>query len=302
MVHERAGAGALRIVRAVVFALWAGIVADTQLGLWASLPRWMFDPPGILRLIPEALWTAWLDPVILEVFRWILVVLLVWAAAAPRPSRAGLIPVALALVLFHGFVLGWGGYLNHSRIGPMYVAVFLAFVPHQAAADEPRVAGASLFLAALLISVAYLLIGVHRFLVGGIQIFLNDALPAYMLLRTFEPGSYSFEVSYWLLQHGWVIPILKLGFFVTTVAEVLSPLVLFHRRLRLAWLAVIVPFHVVTLFTMNIFFWENLVLIALLFSELPSRLERWWNVRGSGIVRFHADRTTLSRSSAPPVV
>jgi hypothetical protein len=36
------------------------------------------------------------------------------------------------------------------------------------------------------------------------------------------------------------------------------------------WLAVIVPFHFMTLLAMNIFFWENLVLIMLVFTSLTA--------------------------------
>jgi len=44
---------------------------------------------------------------------------------------------------------------------------------------------------------------------------------------------------------------------------------LFSRRFRFFWLLVMIPFHFLTLFTMNIFFLENLLLIALLLTGLP---------------------------------
>ncbi len=278
-LHADAGPGALRFVRTIVFGLWAVIVADTSLHAWADLPAWMFNPPGILRPISPEVWSALIDPTVLIVFRVALLLGLIWATVSRRPSRFLLIPVALGIVLFHGFILGWGGFLNHARMGPMYVALLLAAMDHRTPEDRPERIGAGLFLTALVLSIPYFLIGFHRFLVGGLEVFTGDALPLYMLLRTLEPGSYTFQTSYWLLQYTWILPFLKAGFFLTTVAEVLSPVALFHRRLRLAWLAVIVPFHVATLFTMNIFFWENLILIALLFTNLPTRAESWWKAR-----------------------
>jgi len=297
-LHADAGPGALRLVRAVVFGMWAIIVADTPLHLLVEFPSWMFAPPGVLALLSDATWAAILDPTILTALRAALFAACLWAAFSPRPHRLPMLAVAVGLVFFHGFILAWGGFLNHARMGPLYVALLLALVDHRAVRDRPELAGAALLLMGLLVSLAYFLIGIHRFMVGGIEIFLNDALSNYMLLRTFEPGSYNFQLSYWLLQFNWLMPLLKAGFFVTTVAEVLSPLVLFHRRLRWGWLAVIVPFHFVTLFTMNIFFWENLVLIALLLTGLPSQVEQWWNARRSGIVRIPADP---SAPSAHPV-
>lgn len=51
--------------------------------------------------------------------------------------------------------------------------------------------------------------------------------------------------------------------------EVLAPLCVFSTAFRWAWLAVMIPFHVSTLVTMNIFFDQNLVLMALLLTPLP---------------------------------
>ena len=46
-----------------------------------------------------------------------------------------------------------------------------------------------------------------------------------------------------------------------------------------AWIAVMVPFHGLTLLTMNIFFWPNIVIIALFMTDsdrfLAPRLARW---------------------------
>jgi hypothetical protein len=52
---------------------------------------------------------------------------------------------------------------------------------------------------------------------------------------------------------------------VTTLFKLSSAGALFSRVFRLAWLVVIVSFHFVTLFAMNIFFWENLLLVLVIF-------------------------------------
>jgi len=63
----------------------------------------------------------------------------------------------------------------------------------------------------------------------------------------------------------WLAAMLKGGYFVTTLFELASVGVLFSRTFGMLWLAVIGSFHFITLFSMNIFFWENLVLIGVLF-------------------------------------
>jgi hypothetical protein len=271
MVHEGAGVATFRLVRSAVFGLWFVLVATIPLHHLAVLPDFLFDAPGILGLIPDPFWPWFTDPMVLTTFRLGLAVLLLAVVAQRRPHRLLVVAAALGVLFFHGFILGFGGFLNHGRFGILYIAILFALAPDPE--SNPDAPAATLQLGAFLLSVPYALIGLHRFFVGGVEIFTGDALPIYMVLRTFEPGSFSFEISYALVTIPWVVVIMKIGFFVTTVAEALSPLAVFHRRFRHVWLAIIVPFHFVTLFTMNIFFWENLILIALLFTDIPRRIE-----------------------------
>ena len=70
----------------------------------------------------------------------------------------------------------------------------------------------------------------------------------------------------------------KLGFAVTTFFELLSPLCLLSRHFRYVWVAVIVSFHVGTRLLMNIFFWHNLLLMAVLLIDLDYWVARVWVV------------------------
>jgi hypothetical protein len=79
-----------------------------------------------------------------------------------------------------------------------------------------------------------------------------------------------------------------LGMTVMTVFEIGSPFALFSRWFRNVWLAVLVPFHFSTLFTMDIFFWENVILSIVLWPSFPYLL----------VVR--ANRFTAGRSSPSP--
>ncbi len=90
-------------------------------------------------------------------------------------------------------------------------------------------------------------------------------------MRSLDYGSVANGFSYglWILENPWIEGLFKAGFFLTTLAEVFSPLCLFSRRFRIFWLLLMIPFHFLTLFTMNIFFWENLLLLVVLFTGLP---------------------------------
>lgn len=295
MLHSEAGAGALGAVRVVVFALWFLVVLGSlPLTLAAGLPRELFDAPGVLALLPESFWEVFLREEMLAAFTVLLLAALLAAALGAGPF-AIVGPLAfVGVLLFDGMQKGFSGYFNHAQFGLLYATFFVAISP---AADALRVgrSGAAeasrpvrppgmyrfpLVASALALSLTYFLVGSFRVAIGGWDIFTGDALPGQMLLRTMEHTGTDFRLSFFLLAHPPLVFALKAGFLVTTVFEVLSPVALLRRGFRWAWIAVIVPFHVMTLFTMNILFWENLVLIAVLFTDLPSRVEGWVGERG----------------------
>lgn len=274
MLHEQAGRSALRVFRALVFGLWFVTVLRAPIDLLAELPRSMFEPHGILGIPPTAVWDAFITAPALVAFRFGLAGLLLAVALARRPPAPLLLLASVGVLLFHGFAAGYGTYVDHTRFVLLYLTLLLSLASIGMRADEASRARATLRLSSLILASVYALIGWQRIFVGGWEIFSNDALPTYMLLRTFEPGVFDFQLSYRLLGIPALIPVLRAAFLVTTAAEALSPLAVFHTRFRAVWLAVIVPFHFVTLLTMNIFFWQNLILILFLFTELPARIER----------------------------
>jgi hypothetical protein len=291
MLHSEAGAGALGVLRVVVFALWFLVVLGSlPLTLAAGLPRELFDAPGVLSLLPDSFWEVFLREEMLAAFTVLLLAALLAAALGAGPF-AIVGPLAfLGVLLFDGMQKGFSGYFNHAQFGLLYATFFVALSP---AADAlrvgrerirpPRPPGVYRFplvASALALSLTYFLVGSFRVAIGGWDIFTGDALPGQMLLRTMEHTGTDFRLSFFLLAHPPLVFALKAGFLVTTVFEVLSPVALLRRGFRWAWIAVIVPFHVMTLFTMNIFFWENLVLIAVLFTDLPARVEGWVGERG----------------------
>jgi hypothetical protein len=288
MVHEKAGPEALGVLRIAVFGIWAVQVGRTPLGRAADLPMELFDAPGLLALLPTGFWDRLFQPTPLLVLEVGLLLVFLLAALGARPfSLIGMAAIA-GMLLFDGIAKGWGSYVNHAQMGVLYAGVLIALSPAADALSpfrrrERAAPGAYRFplvATAVVLAVTYALIGAQRLEVGGMEIFRGDALPTYLAIRTFEYSAYQFQLSTLLLGSGLAMLVLKAAFAVTTGFEILSPLALASRWFRIPWLLVIVPFHLATLVTMNIFFWENLILLVLVFTDLPTRLGEAWRQRG----------------------
>lgn len=282
MVHEKAGPEALGVFRFFVFGAWAVQTLGTPVARAADLPFELFDAPGVLSLLPPPFWEQLFQPAPLIGMQTGLVLVFTAAALGVRPFPLVGGAAIIGMLALDGIAKGWGAYVNHAQMAILYAGVLVAVSP---AADgfspRPRPSpsqpkqGAYRFPlvgTALILSVTYALIGGHRLAVGGWEIFAGDALPTYVAVRTFEYSAYAFQLSFRLLESPGAILALKAGFVVATIFEILSPFALVYRRFRHAWLLVIIPFHFATLVTMNIFFWENLILLLLVFTELPTRL------------------------------
>jgi uncharacterized membrane protein YphA (DoxX/SURF4 family) len=61
---------------------------------------------------------------------------------------------------------------------------------------------------------------------------------------------------------------------VTTIFELLAPLCLVWPRFRRVWVVVIVAFHIVNWWLLNLFFWQNAVLVLLLVCDTERVVSR----------------------------
>ena len=199
-------------------------------------------------------------------------------AAGVRPWYPLAALTLLLIFLFDAIVRGYYGYVNHAQLSLIAATIVIILFP---AADGWSIAGERIksvtensyrlpvVVSALLLCLPYSFIGVHRIFYGGLEIFTGDALLRYMSVQSLNYSEYGFELGLIILQSEIIAILFKAGFFVITVFEILTPLALIYRRFRLIWLAMIIPFHFLTLVTMNIFFWENLILILALLTGLP---------------------------------
>ena len=268
------------VLRVTCFAIWLGSLVEAPLPRLAELPADIHQAIGVLTLVPAPMMHALLRPT----GSWILQALLVLGVCAVmlgvRPHRLIALPTAVLLMVADGIGKGYGGSLSHAQFAPLYLAVLLALLPssdvlsvcgRSATRRSPRFWAFAAFALALVISIPYSLVGARR-IATGIDVFYGDHMTVWLATRSLSPATYDFRAGLMALDYPWLALAFKAGFVIVTAAEVLTPLALLNDRFRLAWLAVIIPFQVVTLFTMNIFFWQNVILILVLFTAFAYRI------------------------------
>jgi len=284
MLHQKGSARALGLGRITVYGIWLVSVATAPVTLYGELPEELFRPVvGIFRLFPPELLHALLDAGFASVLKTALMVLCGLLVLGVRPFTPLALTTGVLLLVYDSLDKSFAGYVNHAQIGILQAALVLTLFP---AADGLSVMGppkrpaaptryaAPMLIVALLLSLPYSFIGTHRIIHNGLDIFTGDAIITQLAVRSLEYSPTGFDYGTLSLTFPLLGTFFRFGYLVTTLFEVLSPLALLYRRFRWAWLAVIVPFHLLTLFTMNIFFWENMLLILVFFTGLG-----YWRLR-----------------------
>jgi hypothetical protein len=287
-LHQQGSATSLGIARSIVYCLWMFILLARPVAEIDSIHASWFAPFGPIGLLPSAFLEGLLQPSILVALRAATLILCGLLAVGARPFRLFAIPAAVLIFLEETVHKGFNGFLNHSTLALLYAAFLLPlfrcsdgfsiFSKHRPRLPDDTYA-ASMHATALCLALPYAMLGIRRLFHGGMEIFTGDAILIYLATKSLEPAATAFRYGTLPLGSPNIAVLMKIGFFIVTLAEILTPLILYSRNLRWIWLAVMVPFHISTLFTMNIFFWQNLVIALVFFTEfthilsrLPSRL------------------------------
>jgi hypothetical protein len=282
VLHDRASARSLGILRAAVFTIWLGDLLREPITDLARLPVDLFDPLGVLKLVPAEVWPVVFSVPFLVTFKWAMVALALPLALGIGPYRLLAVAAALAFTLWQGLSRGMLGVV-HREMAILYVTWVLALAP---AADAfrlgplrpPRAAAwyrAPLMAATLAYLLTYAAVGVRRLTAAGPEIFTDGTILRYLVMRSGEPGWWRDGAGLAVLSQPWLAWLVQLAFPVVTLFEVLAPLTLIDRRFRLAWIVVIVPFHLLSWGMMQIFFLQNILL-------LPFLLHEWAGERAEG--------------------
>jgi hypothetical protein len=277
MLHNNAGSETLALLRITVFGCWLTIILFFPLTAYAQLPIEIIEFWGIYHLaglIPKELLELSLSTPFLICLKILLIISCFLCMVGVRPFKSWALFACLLIILFDFIVRGYNGFINHAQTAIFFSAIIIAFYP---ASDSLSIFGNRksnkstedysfpVIVCGLLLCIAYSFIGIKRIYTGGFDIFTNQALEIYIIQSSLEYSKYGYEFGLLLLNNNAMINILKIGFLLVTLVEILSPFIFFNKNLRYVWLSVIIPFHFITLITMNIFFWENILLILTLF-------------------------------------
>jgi len=282
MLHERVSPRTLGLARMWVFGLWIHRLLTEPFPEVAAMPLAVFQPIGVLRLLPASLWPAVLTTPALEALRAILLAGLVLVALGV-PGYRLLAPLVCLVGTFQQGLVRSFGYVSHGELGLVYAAWVLACFP---AADAlalrrrpqryaaPVMYAAPMRIVAGVLAVLYAFVGIRRLAAGAPEVFVDGSILRWAVLRALQGGvgeGYGDEI----VAVPWLATLLVVGFPLVTVLEALAPLCLVSPRFRAAWLGVMVPFHLATRAVLQIFFRYNLLLLPLFFVEIERQIDRW---------------------------
>lgn len=272
--YENATAGSLGIVRAAVFALWLGLFAYDWPGLIAPEPE-LFITNGVWRLLPRAVVEWLISPAWMSIFPWIFVPSVLAAALGLKPFRLWGPLALLCILVLDGWYMGLSPFVYHAHGLALVMTGVLACSPSAdgfaigggSAAKGSREPSAYRFpLLLMLVAglLCYTMVGVHRFARGDYRVFDAEVVRPWLLANSHG----TFDYGLLVVKSPWLMWCFRAGFFICTVLEVISVACLRWRTFAYGWLVFFTLFHFLSLLTMNIFFWENTILLWLLFLPL----------------------------------
>lgn len=261
------GARTLGLMRAVVYALWLA----TFFRYWPGnvrLPAELFVPVGVFALLPAG-WVSWLFEAINQHWLvWLLVPVFSAAALGLAPFRLWSALSLIGIVCLNGWILGQSGFIFHAQVMALLMAMVLTFSP---AADgfavlprrppRPEACRMALYVMLAASLLCYTFIGVHRVVHGDTAVFNGESLRSWLVVRSQDQTPLGFKLGLHVANTPALFMLYKIGFVFTTLVELLSLLCLYSRRFAIAWLAYMTVFHLLSLVTLNIFFWENTILL-----------------------------------------
>ena len=276
-----------------VFGMWlADLLKDAPTEL-TRIPLAYYEPVGMLRWLPGSFWDVALSENVLLAWWWGLVVLLALSAAGVPFYRGVALFACVLLTFWQGVVFGFTG-VPHGPIAALYIAWILAVFPAadayslrrgRASSPPNSVYRAAILTATAVFLITYMLVGVRRIFEGGVEIFLDGSILRYVVRNSMSPDYLSQGLGARVLDYPGMPAIIEAGFVVVTVFEIFSLLCLSSKWFRRSWLAVMLPFHVLSWPLLQLLFVHNILLICALVIDLD------------GIVRWLAGKRGLNGSS-----
>ncbi|MCG8590708.1 MAG: hypothetical protein MJE66_15565 [Proteobacteria bacterium] len=270
-VFAHATARQLGAFRAAVFGLIALDMLVRPLGALAGFPTSLLRPVGVFRLLPDAVLAVAFSSPVLDVLTLGAASASLLAATGFRFRFSGI--AACVLVTLHAAAARSYTYPFHTDLALIlsaWLAVSLAWTTrgeseraHVASRSLPRAVLTSSFLVTL---VTYHMVGMSRLVYGGLDVYLSDSLRIWAVRNAQFPNWIQLSlggIGQELAQIEPLMLALNAAFPLLTLVEICAPLALFWPRFRSLFLLVIIPFHLISLPLLGVFFYQNLILLLL---------------------------------------
>ena len=285
MLHEHVSAKTLAVARICVYGTWLVHVLCDPIPDMADMPIDLMEPAGILAAIPTAAWEWIWTPIALWILKIALLCGLILLVLGTRGFTAIAILTAILLTFYQGLPRSFG-FLNHAQLPLLYVVYILAIfpctdalavsVPRDRGQRNPDLYKAPMLAVALIFLLAYTLLAIRRVCIGGWGIFFDDTILYHIGLRAAAPGGFPIPLGLYMLENPALRLMLQVGYPIVTLFELLSPLCLFSRYFRWAWIGVILSFHLGTWLLMGIFFPMFVVIILVFLTEFEGMIPKAW--------------------------
>jgi hypothetical protein len=226
------------------------------------LPVTLLRPTGAMQILPWRFYELLLTRAGMLTLKWLMVLSLAAATAGCLTSLTTK-SSALLFVFYEGLLRSFS-HFNHDEMPAVYILFVLALTPcgdafsfdawrrKTSSQKSGFVYGYPILLMRALVAWSYFSSALIKLRVAGLSYFSPDNLPTLAILHSLDNlHDTHFRLAFSLPSIREYTPILvALGI----LWELLFPLAIFFRRVRLIILAVGILFHLATLFFMNIFF------------------------------------------------
>jgi hypothetical protein len=282
LLHHDAPPSALKLVRIIVFSVWFLRVAFKPLHDLVYVPSSLYEPVGPLRLLPPSTEMLLHNATFLTALKIVTLVFIALVIAGVA-LRFTMVAACLTATLFASLWRGFAGHIDHESVLILYagylMTIFLFADRRAEAKGEPRSPGAPTPAGVQLLSIlavlcfVYTMVGVFRTVRGTPGVYTSDSLMFWALRNAYETVDPTGHFGKYVIDYPILGQALRAGYPVITLFELTAFAALFSRWYRYAFLVVMVPFHILSLFVLDVFFWENMALYVLFFDLSRSRNE-----------------------------
>lgn len=269
LLHEQAGPRLLRLTRLGIFLLWIVKLLLDPLWRLAEMPREMFQPVGILGLLPVSVVDDLLTPGGLTTLLFLTLIVLVLCltnkAFPLLPTLAAILLTAYSsLIRSFGpavhtdIVLLLAVYALAGFAWADWIALKLGGKKSNASSSYPLVTIVAM------LCLSYCLVGLNRTVAGGISVFTGDTMEVWAIDAGLRGYYFNTNIGWHVPEWPQAVFMLRSGLPFITLFEITAPLCLVSSHYRWIFIPVMLSFHLLSLVFMNIFFFDDMLLYLLL--------------------------------------